>query len=98
MARKEIPGTAGSYLIEATSPSVMVLFTVLTAFAPTWIEAVFHVDPDAGNGMFELVILAGVALATVAFGIRRIRTAPRGTAGKDGMRWAFTLTRTSRGA
>ncbi len=45
---------------------------VLTAFWPDWIEAVFRVDPDGGNGSAEwlAVIVLGVA-AIAAFILAR---------------------------
>jgi hypothetical protein len=37
--------------------SVLVLFGVLIALQPfDWIEARYHVDPDAGSGALELVV------------------------------------------
>jgi hypothetical protein len=57
------------FWIEALLASTTALLTVLTALVPTWIEAVFHVDPDAGNGTLEVAILAGFAVATVALAL-----------------------------
>jgi hypothetical protein len=46
-----------------------------------WIEKLFHVSPDGGNGATELLILLSVLLfvATVAAGIvvRRVPRPPR---------------------
>jgi hypothetical protein len=39
--------------------------TVLTAIWPDWIEAIFHVDPDQGNGSLEWAIVVVLGIATV---------------------------------
>jgi len=40
--------------------------SVLTVLWPDWIEGVFHVDPDHGNGQLELVIVLVLAAVSVA--------------------------------
>jgi hypothetical protein len=35
-----------------------------------WIERVFHVDPDGGNGVAELVIMAAALVAVVSAVLR----------------------------
>lgn len=46
---------------------LFVIVAVLTAATPDWIEVVFHVDPDAGNGSLEWALVAGFgALAAIA--------------------------------
>jgi hypothetical protein len=57
------------FWIEALLASITALLTVLTALVPAWIEAVFHVDPDGGNGTLEVAILAGFAAVTVALAL-----------------------------
>jgi hypothetical protein len=42
---------------------------LLTLAVPDWIEAVFRVDPDGGNGSFEWLIVAVFVTATVVFGM-----------------------------
>jgi hypothetical protein len=49
------------------------ILAVLTILTPDWIEVVFHVDPDAGEGWLEValtVATAGIALAS-GLGARR---------------------------
>jgi hypothetical protein len=53
---------------------------LLTVVMPNWIEVVFGADPDGGDGVLELVIVAACALATVVlgtFGVRKRRRAVR---------------------
>ena len=35
---------------------------------PDWIEEVFPIDPDGGNGAVEWLVVAALALATIALG------------------------------
>jgi hypothetical protein len=37
----------------------------LTAIWPDWIEAVFRVDPDSGNGSLEWALVAVLGLAAM---------------------------------
>jgi hypothetical protein len=56
-----------------TEAAVGILSTALlvaTLIWPDWLELVFHVDPDGGNGIAELafvLLFALVALAAFAF-------------------------------
>jgi hypothetical protein len=45
---------------------LMVLAAVLTAISPSWIETVFNIDPDGGNGTVEWLIVAALAGLAVA--------------------------------
>lgn len=53
------------YRLEAIGAAVTGLAAAITAIVPDWIEEVFHVDPDSGNGSLEWLIVAALALATV---------------------------------
>jgi hypothetical protein len=44
-----------------------VLF-IVTLVWRDWIELVFHVDPDGGNGLLEWVIVAALFAAGIGFG------------------------------
>jgi len=43
--------------------TIAFLYTLVT---PDWIEAVFHVDPDAGNGSAEWLVVGALVAVTVA--------------------------------
>lgn len=45
--------------LEFALAGLFVIVAVLTAVTPNWIEVVFHVDPDAGNGSLEWALVAG---------------------------------------
>ena len=53
------------YRLEVIGAAVTGLAAALTAIVPDWIEEVFHIDPDGGNGAVEWLIVAALALATV---------------------------------
>ena len=52
-----------------------------------WFETLFRLSPDAGDGSFEVIFGAAIALATAAFAghlwaRRRARAVPRREAGR----------------
>jgi hypothetical protein len=46
---------------------------VLTIVWPEWIEGIFGLDPDAGSGAAEAVVVMACALGAGAFGARSSR-------------------------
>jgi hypothetical protein len=44
--------------------------TILTAVWPNWIERLLGFDPDGGNGSVEWLIVAVLAVATIAVAAR----------------------------
>ena len=52
--------------IEVVLSALLGTATIVTAIWPTWIEGVFGVDPDGGNGTAEWWIVAVLAVITVA--------------------------------
>jgi hypothetical protein len=57
------------FWIEAGLASVSGFLVLLTLVTKDWIEAVFRVDPDHGNGTFEWLIVAVLLATTVSFGL-----------------------------
>jgi len=56
------------YRLELIAAAVTGLAAVVTAIVPDWIEEVFHIDPDGGDGAAEWLIVGALALATIALG------------------------------
>jgi hypothetical protein len=54
------------WLEAALAASSAVVF-VATLVVPEWIEVIFRVDPDGGNGSLEWLIAAAFALAAVGW-------------------------------
>jgi uncharacterized membrane protein YedE/YeeE len=50
---------------------------LLAALPMDWIEAVFGVEPDGGNGLLEFVPVAVLAVAALALCVRVARTRRR---------------------
>jgi Mg2+/Co2+ transporter CorB len=57
------------FYIEAALAVATLVLTVVTLINQEWIEAVFGVDPDHGNGSLEWIMVAVLAVATVVFGL-----------------------------
>jgi len=64
--------------LEFAFGGVCAVLAMLTAVVPEWIEAVFEVDPDAGSGSLEWMIVAAfgaLAVSAAALGRRHYRVA-----------------------
>jgi hypothetical protein len=57
------------YWIEAALAVVSGAALVLWVAAPRWIESMFEVAPDSGNGSSELEISIALLIATSAFSV-----------------------------
>jgi hypothetical protein len=55
-----------AFWIESVLGSVTTFLALLTLVWPDWIEGIFGVDPDHGNGSFEWAIVAGCFAVTIA--------------------------------
>jgi hypothetical protein len=66
-------GLRRRFWLESICGSVTGIVAVITLFWHDWIEAVFRIDPDSGNGSAEWLIVLAVLLTTVtlASGARR---------------------------
>jgi apolipoprotein N-acyltransferase len=57
------------FWIEAGLAVASVLLLVVTLISREWIEVVFGVDPDHGNGSLEWLIVGIMAVVALAFSI-----------------------------
>ncbi len=69
------------FWIESALGILTAVLAVVTIIWPAWIELVFNIEPDAGNGSIEIAITLGAAIASVVFALRaridwRARMAP----------------------
>jgi hypothetical protein len=55
-----------AFVVESAAAVACTSLALLTLVEGAWIERVFHVDPDGGNGTLEwLVVAASLAAAAV---------------------------------
>ena len=59
-------GLRHRFWLESVLGSITGCLAVVTLFWHDWIEAVFGVDPDQGNGSVEWLVVAGLLIITVA--------------------------------
>jgi hypothetical protein len=70
------------FWLEAALATITSILFVITLFWKDWIEIVFGVDPDLGNGLLEwsivgtLLVVTIVLLVLTRYEWRRIRIAP----------------------
>ena len=51
--------------VETALSAFFGVMAVVTAFWPDWIETVFRVDPDGGNGSAEWLVVAVLGVAAI---------------------------------
>ncbi len=56
------------FWVESALAAVSAGLALITIFAPTWIEEVFGIEPDGGNGELEWLIVAVPAVLAAAAG------------------------------
>jgi hypothetical protein len=71
--------------IEVALAAVSVFLFVLTLITREWVEFIFRVDPDHGDGSFEWLIFAVTAIVAIVAALlaradwRRLQASPQGT-------------------
>jgi hypothetical protein len=75
------------YWIECAFAGLSACLLILTVAVPEWIELIFGVDPDGGNGSLEIAILSACLIITIVASLAarrewsgRLRNAPEPTA------------------
>lgn len=54
------------FWVEAILAALTAILLVVTFFWNDWIEIIFRVDPDNGNGSFEKIIVGALLVVTLA--------------------------------
>jgi hypothetical protein len=54
------------FWIDVAVTSLTVGLFLLTLFSRNWIEVLFGIDPDHGDGSFEWIIVGGLLVASIA--------------------------------
>ena len=71
------------FYVEVVLAGLTGALTLLTLITREWIEAIFRVDPDGGNGSLEWAIVAVLAISCVALSVtawrESLRPAPAGS-------------------
>ncbi len=69
------------FYVEAVLGTLSLIAFIATLINPTWLEALFGVDPDQGSGALEWGIVAALVVVTAVFYVlagyewRRLRAA-----------------------
>ena len=67
MARRE--NLARRFWVETALATISSIMAVVTLVTRDWIEVVFGVDRDHGNGALEWALVVGLALVAVTLGL-----------------------------
>jgi undecaprenyl pyrophosphate phosphatase UppP len=62
-------GLRRRFLVETVAGSITGCLAVVTLFWHDWIEAVFGVDPDRGNGSAEWLVVVALFIVTVILAV-----------------------------
>ena len=64
-----MPRIRRRFWVETVMAAACAALTLITLLQKDWIEVVFGVEPDAGSGALEWLIVAGLVVLTGAFGL-----------------------------
>ena len=76
-----VRGLSVRFCLESVSAFVTLVLAIVTVFVPDWIEVVFRVDPDHGDGSLERMVVLALAVISVVLTVaarnewRRLRLA-----------------------
>ena len=63
------PNPVTRFWIEAALAGVTAILSALTLISREWIEVVFKVDPDGGDGTIEWLFIGGFFVTALALGL-----------------------------
>ncbi|SEH03921.1 hypothetical protein SAMN05444920_14813 [Nonomuraea solani] len=66
---RRISKLRGWFWAELGSSIVTAVLAIVTLISPEWIEMLFGVDPDGGNGMLEWGIVVALASVTLVLAL-----------------------------
>jgi hypothetical protein len=67
----------GVFGVQCLSALIALSLLVVTLVSPSWIEEVFGLDPDAGSGSFEWMVVGLTAVVAVAAGFAALSAVHR---------------------
>ena len=66
--------TPRRFLWQVVAAAANAALSAVTLVWPDWLELVFHLDPDHGDGSFEWLVVGVTAVFALVLGVRAART------------------------